>query len=85
MQQDATSRSSRRGHIRGAASQRILRRAASSAAVIAVPQDSVRGVDRKSPVHAVDVEQAAAAHDLVPINEAFPTLGAMAVILRPSF
>ena len=41
-------------------------------------EDSVRGADRESPVHAVDVEAAATAHDLVPINKALSTPGAMA-------
>ena len=65
-----------------------MRLAASSAAVMdaerespngsPVIKDSVRGANRESPVHAVDVEAAATAHDLVSINEALPTPGAMA-------
>ena len=43
-----------------------------------VIEDSMRGADRESPVHAVDVEAAATAHGLVPNNEALPTPGAMA-------
>ena len=43
-----------------------------------VIEDSMRGADRESPVHAVDVEAAVTAHDLVPINEALHTPGAIA-------